>query len=140
MNLRIDPIVNQPAQYKNNPKFGMAVKLNKSAIPVIKKQFITMANNTKSQEFIHSVRNAATNQARNPVNVVIKAAEDNSGKLVAEVVDSNKGNELGFSAKYDFVQSEIGKTDFIEKACNLADTVHIANYDTEKVLNILGVV
>jgi len=37
MNLGINPITNTPAQYKNNPKFGMAMSIDKSAVPVIKK-------------------------------------------------------------------------------------------------------
>ena len=140
MHLGINPITNSSAQYRNNPKFGMAIKLDKSAIPVLKEQFVAMSNKKDAETFISDIRKAVDFQKPNPVSIVIRAVEDAPGKLGAEIVDSKFGKELGMLAKRTVIQSRIGDTEFINIACNCANALNIANLNTDAVMRFLPLV
>lgn len=75
-----------------SPNFGMALKIDKSATPVIKNKFLLSIRDHKDS-FKTTINEVAKRQAQNPVDIFIKG---DKGKLVAEVVDSEAGLELGY--------------------------------------------
>ena len=71
-----------------SPNFGMAIKIDSNAHPVIKKQVAKMAGE-KAEKFWETLDAAVYRQKDNPVNILIRKSNHRQA-LVAEVVDNSE--------------------------------------------------
>ena len=109
-----------------SPNFGMALKIDKSATPIIKNRFLYTPGKDKDF-FITTIKECAERQAKNPVDIFIK---EDKGKLVAEVVDSEVGQNLGkplTQCIYPEKERKLLDVGFILNAEHTADTLNTAN-------------
>ena len=71
-----------------SPNFGMAIKIDSNAHPVIKKQVAKMAGE-KAEKFWETLDAAVYRQKDNPVNILIRKSNHRQA-LVAVVVDNSE--------------------------------------------------
>lgn len=131
--LRINGIQNNNYNTTQNTKlsFGMALKINESAIPVIKKQAFQLETNARGN-FLREIEDASKNEKDNPVNIIISKA------LVAEVIDSEEGKKLGSTKKKTFSQpfgKKIVSLKFLDKARDYALRLSNVNDDVKKTMS-----
>lgn len=117
------------SNYKNNsPKFGMTVKLDSSAVPVIKKQASKMKIIDRTN-FLSLIKQSAEHQVNNPVDIIIRKTKFRNA-LAAEVVDSKIGKELGKLKNKIFTQpfrKKDGNLKFLDNASNYANKLTETN-------------
>lgn len=115
-------------QKKSTPNFGMSVLLDKSAHAIIKKQ-VTELSPKKGESFLKKISELVQNQKENPVNIIIRKANRRKA-LVAEIVDSPEGANLGAKKNKIFSQGfffKTGNTKFLKKAENEANNLNAIN-------------
>lgn len=77
---------------KNSPNFGMAFKVEDSAMKVIKDQVLSLKPK-KAEGFWQKFNDIITRNESNPVNVIIRKCEKRNA-LAAEVVDSEAATAI----------------------------------------------
>lgn len=112
-----------------NPNFGMAVKVDSSANKIIKEQVLKM-NNSERTTFFKKMKDMISRQQENPVNIIIKKA-DNANKLSAEVVDSQVKTALENKTFSQGVLKRNGDLKFADKAEEYANTLNEVNKNVE---------
>ena len=100
--LGINNSINNSNYRNNSPKFGMAIKLDSSAVPVIKKQAAKMRSIEK-YNFLSLIRQNVERQVDNPVDIIIRKTKFRKA-LAAEVVDSKFGQEMGWNIFISFLE------------------------------------
>lgn len=138
--LRINGIQNNNYNTTQNtkPSFGMALKINESAIPVIKKQAFQLETNARGN-FLREIEDASKNEKDNPVNIIIRKSKFRKA-LVAEVVDSEEGKKLGSTKKKTFSQpfgKKIVSLKFLDKARDYALRLSNVNDDVKKTMSTI---
>lgn len=138
--LRINGIQNNNYNTTQNtkPSFGMALKINESAIPVIKKQAFQLETNARGN-FLREIEDASKNEKDNPVNIIIRKSKFRKA-LVAEVIDSEEGKKLGSTKKKTFSQPFGKKTvslKFLDKARDYALRLSNVNDDVKKTMSTI---
>ena len=138
--LRINGIQNNKYNTTQNtkPSFGMALKINESAIPVIKKQAFQLETNARGN-FLREIEDASKNEKDNPVNIIIRKSKFRKA-LVAEVVDSEEGKKLGSTKKKTFSQpfgKKIVSLKFLDKARDYALRLSNVNDDVKKTMSTI---
>ena len=121
-----------------NPRFGMAVKMDKSAYPVIKDQFLKLGLNEKDQDFfVKTIGDVATKQIKNPIDIIIKESSKKTGKLAAELVDTNGKKDLGKLTKSEtiFHQEKDGQLGFLDNAQKTATVLNTINYKFQAIMD-----
>ncbi len=136
--LRINGIQNNNYNTTQNTKlsFGMALKINESAIPVIKKQAFQLETNARGN-FLREIEDASKNEKDNPVNIIIRKSKFRKA-LVAEVIDSEEGKKLGSTKKKTFSQpfgKKIVSLKFLDKARDYALRLSNVNDDVKKTMS-----
>lgn len=136
--LRINGIQNNNYNTTQNtkPSFGMALKINESAIPVIKKQAFQLETNARGN-FLREIEDASKNEKDNPVNIIIRKSKFRKA-LVAEVIDSEEGKKLGSTKKKTFSQpfgKKIVSLKFLDKARDYALRLSNVNDDVKKTMS-----
>lgn len=136
--LRINGIQNNNYNTTQNtkPSFGMALKINESAIPVIKKRAFQLETNARGN-FLREIEDASKNEKDNPVNIIIRKSKFRKA-LVAEVIDSEEGKKLGSTKKKTFSQpfgKKIGSLKFLDKARDYALRLSNVNDDVKKTMS-----
>lgn len=136
--LRINGIQNNNYNTTQNtkPSFGMALKINESAIPVIKKQAFQLETNARGN-FLREIENASKNEKDNNVDIIIRKSKFRKA-LVAEVVDSEEGKKLGSTKKKTFSQpfgKKIVSLKFLDKARDYALRLSNVNDDVKKTMS-----
>lgn len=127
-----------PVRQNNNPKFGMSLKIDKTAYPVIKDHVLKM-NEQEVDTFIKAVKGVAERTARNPVDIIIKSSgEKCPSKLVAQVADSELGKELGATETINYIQDSKGGTLFLFDAERRAEHVNRTNQSVKSLLDIVA--
>lgn len=137
MNLGITP-ANQNINCKrnNSPQFGMAIKLDKSAHPIIKKQAVALRDKSRNN-FFTKLKQAVERQESNPVNILIRKAKHRNA-LAAEVVDSEIGKSMGGVKNQVTSQPLIGKNGslkFLDKAEKKANKLNETNNEVKKIID-----
>lgn len=138
MNLGINPMSqNMNCSRRNNtPNFGMAIKMDKSAYPIIKKQAIALGEKGKNN-FFTKLKLAVERQEQNPVNIIIRKAKHRQA-LAAEIVDSEAGKVIGGVKNKVKSQPIIGKNGnfrFLNKAEKEADKLNETNNQIQEIIN-----
>lgn len=138
--LRINGIQNNNYNTTQNtkPSFGMALKINESAIPVIKKQAFQLETNARGN-FLREIEDASKNEKDNPVNIIIRKSKFRKA-LVAEVIDSEEGKKLGSTKKKTFSQpfgKKIVSLKFLDKARDYALRLSNVNDDVKKTMSTI---
>lgn len=138
--LRINGIQNNNYNTTQNtkPSFGMALKINESAIPVIKKQAFQLETNARGN-FLREIEDASKNEKDNPVNIIIRKSKFRKA-LVAEVIDSEEGKKLGSIKKKTFSQpfgKKIVSLKFLDKARDYALRLSNVNDDVKKTMSTI---
>ena len=133
--LRINGIQNNNyiATQSAKPSFGMALKINETAIPVIKKQALQLDACARGN-FLRGFENILINEKDNPVDIIIRKSKFRKA-LVADVVDSEEGKKLGSVKKKTFSQAsvkKIGNLGFLNKARDYAIRVCNVNNDVSE--------
>ncbi len=141
MNLGITP-ANQNINCKrnNSPQFGMAIKLDKSAHPIIKKQAVALRDKSRNN-FFTKLKQAVERQESNPVNILIRKAKHRNA-LAAEVVDSEIGKSMGGVKNQVTSQPLIGKNGslkFLDKAEKKANKLNETNNEVKKIIDEIPV-
>lgn len=136
--LRINGIQNNNYNTTQNtkPSFGMALKINESAIPVIKKQAFQLETNARGN-FLREIEDASKNEKDNPVDIIIRKSKFRKA-LVAEVIDSEEGKKLGSTKKKTFAQpfgKKIVSLKFLDKARDYALRLSNVNDDVKKTMS-----
>lgn len=129
MNLGITP-ANQNINCKRNNslQFGMAIKLDKSAHSIIKKQAVALSEKSRNN-FLTKLKEKVERQECNPVNILIRKAKHRNA-LAAEIVDSEIGKSMGGIKNQVTSQPFIGKNGslkFLDKAEKKADKLNDTN-------------
>lgn len=136
--LRINGIQNNNYNTTQNtkPSFGMALKINESAIPVIKKQAFQLETNARGN-FLREIEDASKNEKDNPVDIIIRKSKFRKA-LVAEVIDSEEGKKLGSTKKKTFSQpfgKKVVSLKFLDKARDYALRLSNVNDDVKKTMS-----
>ncbi len=137
MNLGITP-ANQNINCKrnNSPKFGMAIKLDKSAHSIIKKQAVALSEKSRNN-FFTKLRQAVERQENNPVNIIIRKTKHRNA-LAAEIVDSEIGKSMGGIKNQVTSQPFIfknGNLFFLNKAEIKANKLNETNNEVRKIID-----
>ena len=137
MNLGITPMnQNMNCSRHNTPSFGMAIKVDKSAYPIIKKQAIALGEKGKNN-FFTKLKQAVTRQEQNPVDIIIRKAKRRQA-LAAEIVDSEAGKAIGGVKNKVKSQPIIGKNGslgFLNKAEKKADKLNETNNQVQEIID-----
>ena len=138
MNLGINPMSqNMNCSRRNNtPNFGMAIKMDKSAYPVIKKQAIALGEKGKNN-FFTKIKQAVERQEQNPVNIIIRKAKHRQA-LAAEIVDSEAGKAIGGvknKVKSQPIVGKNGSLGFLNKAEKKANKLNETNNQVQEIIN-----
>lgn len=134
--LGINYSINNSNYRNNSPKFGMAIKLDSSAVPVIKKQAAKMKTIEKSN-FLSIIKQDVKDQADNPVNIIIRKTKFRKA-LAAVVVDSKIGQEMGKLKNKIFTQpfrKKDGNLKFLDDASNYANKLNETNNEVQKLVD-----
>lgn len=145
MNLGINPAVtNYNCQRKNSPNFGMAVLVDKKAIPVIKEQAMKLSKDVKRNllteftpysspdplpaydKFWKDFNDTISRQESNPVNIIVKKARGRKA-LSAVVVDSTAETAVKNKKFSQGLFSENGSLKFLSKAEKQANKLNDTN-------------
>lgn len=123
--------------YRANPSFGMAIKLDKSAHSIIKRQAMNLGEKSK-ENFFKGIDQAVKNQENNPVNIILRKS-NNRRALVAEVVDSEAGRELGSAKNYvssqPFFFFKNGSLKFLNTAEKKANELNTINSKVNELIS-----
>ena len=134
--LGINNSINNSNYRNNSPKFGMAIKLDSSAVPVIKKQASKMKTIDRTN-FLSLIRQGAEHQTNNPVDIIIRKTKFRNA-LAAEVVDSKIGKELGKLKNKIFTQpfrKKDGNLKFLDEATIHADKLNETNNQVRELVD-----
>ena len=134
--LGINNSINNSNYRNNSPKFGMAIKLDSSAVPIIKKQAAKMRTIEK-YNFLSLIRQNVERQVDNPVDFIIRKTKFRKA-LAAEVVDSKLGQEMGKLKNKIFTQpfrKKDGNLKFLDNASNYANKLHETNKEVIKLVD-----
>lgn len=134
MNLSINTATpNYNCQRKNSPNFGMAVLVDKKAIPVIKEQAMKLSSKAKKEGVASAYEKFWTNfnetvdrQNENPVNIIVKKIFGRKA-LKAVVVDSTAESAVKNTSFSQGILSKNGSLKFLEKAEAQADKLNNTN-------------
>lgn len=135
--LGINNSINNSNYRNNSPKFGMAIKLDSSAVPVIKKQAAKMKS-IEQNNFLSLIKQYVKDQENNPVTVIIRATKSLRKALAAVVVDSKKGQEMGKLKNKTFTQpfrKKDGNLKFLNDASNYANKLNETNNEVQKLVD-----
>ena len=124
------------SRHNNTPSFGMAIKMDKSAYPIIKKQAIALGEKGKNN-FFTKLKQAVTRQEQNPVDIIIRKAKHRQA-LAAEIVDSEAGKAIGGVKNKVKSQPIIGKNGslgFLNKAEKKADKLNETNNQVQEIID-----
>ena len=119
----------------NSPSFGMALKIDPSASSIIKKQAVGLGKKGKDK-FLAEIGNVHNRQLNNPVDIILRKSNRRNA-LVAEIVDSQAGRELGpvdnvvISQPFFFKN---GSSKFLNRAEKRAERLNELNNQVEKLL------
>lgn len=139
MNLGISQVNNTAncGPRRNATNFGMALKLDPSAHQVIKHQVVGLGEKSKNN-FFEGIRNAMARMENNPVDVILRQSNRRSKALVAEVVDSQAGEELG-GVKNQVVSQRLlyknGSLGFLKTAEAKANKLNDTNNQIKKLID-----
>ncbi len=87
MNLSVNPM-GQNFNNRNSVNFGMAIKLDNDALPIIKEQASKLSKGAY-EEFWKNFDAAVSRQQENPVNIIVRKC-NNRRALAAEIVDKSE--------------------------------------------------
>ena len=119
MNLGITPV--NYGMKNNNPNFGMAVKFDKKALPIVKEQALSLSQKhvageqTAYKSFWNKLNDIIAGQKDNPNNIIIRKTKMRNG-LTAEVVDASAENAVKNSKFSQGLFNRKGNLEFLERA------------------------
>lgn len=129
MNLGITPM--NYGMKNNNPNFGMAVKFDKKALPIIKEQALKLSNKhvpgelTNYESFWSKLNEIIASQKENPNNIIVRKTKLRN-RLTAEVVDASAENAVK-NSKFSQGLFEKGDLTFLKKAESQANKMQDVN-------------
>lgn len=135
MNLSINPAVNNNYnsmncnRRRNNTSFGMAVKVDESAMQIMKDQTLALSTR-KATKFWDKLNEMITRNEDNPVNVIIRKCNHRKA-LAAEVVDSEAATAVDNKVHTQPFMFKNGSLKFAEKAEKDAYTINETNKKLE---------
>jgi uncharacterized protein YkvS len=121
--------VNNSSNYQKNQSFGMAVKVDKKAIPVIKEQALKLKDGQKAQnysEFWDNLKGTIERQKDNPVNIIIKKVMGRKA-LSGVVVDSTAETAVKNKSFSQGLFSKNGSLEFLKKSEDYANKLNQTN-------------
>ena len=113
MNIGINNNIN------NRPNFGMAVLIDETAEPIIKKQVMKLSKKSYDK-FFEKLDGAVSRQSENQNNIIIRRAKQRDA-LVAEVVDANADTAIKNYVTAQGLIHRNGSLRFLDKAEVQAD-------------------
>ena len=119
----------------NSPSFGMALKIDPSASSIIKKQAVGLGKKGKDK-FLAEIGNVHNRQLNNPVDIILRKSNRRNA-LVAEIVDSPDGRELGSVDNVVISQPfffKNGSSKFLNRAEERAERLNELNRQVKKLL------
>lgn len=119
----------------NSPSFGMALKIDPSASSIIKKQAVGLGKKGKDK-FLAEIGNVHERQLNNPVDIILRKSNRRNA-LVAEIVDSPDGRELGSVDNVVISQPfffKNGSSKFLNRAEERAERLNELNRQVKKLL------
>lgn len=119
----------------NSPSFGMALKIDPSARNIIKKQAVALGKKGKDK-FLNEIGNVHERQLDNPVDIILRKSNRRNA-LVAEIVDSPAGRDLGSVDNVVISQPfffKNGSSKFLKRAEERAERLTELNRQVEKLL------
>lgn len=131
MNLSINPSVNSNYntmncnKRRNNPSFGMAVKVDESAMQIMKDQTLALSTK-KATKFWDKLSEMISRNEDNPVNVIIRKCNHRKA-LAAEVVDSEAATAVDNKVHTQPFMFKNGSLKFAEKAEKDANVLNETN-------------
>lgn len=131
MNLSINPSVNSNYntmncnKRSNNPSFGMAVKVDESAMQIMKDQTLALSTK-KATKFWDKLSEMISRNEDNPVNVIIRKC-NNRKALAAEVVDAEAETAVKNRVHTQPFMFKNGSLKFAEKAEKDANVLNETN-------------
>lgn len=131
MNLSINPSVNSNYntmncnKRRNNPSFGMAVKVDESAMQIMKDQTLALSTK-KATKFWDKLSEMISRNEDNPVNVIIRKCNHRKA-LAAEVVDAEAETAVKNRVHTQPFMFKNGSLKFAEKAEKDANVLNETN-------------
>ena len=121
-------------QRKNNPNFKMAVKIDPSAMKVMKNQTLKLSSKAPKknpagsayEKFWTKLNDSISRQEENPVNIIIRKTKMRNG-LTAEVVDSQAATAVKNQKYSQSLLSKNGSLKFLDKAEKTANKINDTN-------------
>lgn len=119
MNLSISPM--NYGMKNNTQNFGMAVKFDKKALPILKEQVLSLSQkqipgaDTKHQSFWNKLNDIIERQANNENNIIVRKTKFRNS-LTAEVVDASTEHAVKNSKFSQGIFTSKGDLGFLEKA------------------------
>ena len=111
--------------YNTRQSFGMAVLIDKSAEPIIKKQTSKMSN-AACEKFWDRLSGSINTQQQNKNNIIIRATKHRNA-LAAEVVDENADTALKNYVTAQGLIHKNGSLNFLERAESRANRLQETN-------------
>ena len=139
--LSINPAINSNLNCtpkRNNPSFGMALKIDPSAAPIIKRQALALGNEGNS--FFAEIQGVINTQKNNPVDIILRKAKYRNA-LAASIKDAEAAKKFG-EAKISTSQPWIFKTgnlNFLHKAEKEADKLNQTNNKVKDLMENVGI-
>jgi len=131
MNLSINPSVNNNYntmncnKRRNNTSFGMAFKVDESAMKIMKDQTLAIKPK-KAENFWNKLNDMIARNEDNPVNVIIRKCNHRKA-LAAEVVDAEAETAVKNRVHTQPFAFKNGSLKFAEKAEKDANTINETN-------------
>jgi len=129
--------INQAQNY-SSPNFGMAVKVDKKAMGVIKSQSMRLSEKSKKNgmdspygEFWNHFNSVVEHEEANPVNIIIKKVFGRN-KLKAVVVDSNAETAVKNQKFSQGLFSRNGSLNFLDDSAACANKINNDNHRLEQ--------
>lgn len=114
----------------NSPKFGMAVKVDESALKTMKRQLVKMSPD-KKDAFFEGFNNIKERQESNPVNIIIRKLKHRNA-LAADIVDSNADTNIKMPTRKQGFFFKNGSLNFLKKAEEDANKLNNINENIAK--------
>ena len=115
---------------KQSPNFGMALKFDKDALPVIKKQAMGLSASGRDK-FWSLLEEIKGRQENNPVNIIVRKTTHRDA-LAADIIDSTAETEIILNSKKQGLFSRNGSLKFLEKAETDANELNKTNEEISK--------
>ena len=141
--LSINPAINSNSNCtpkRNNPSFGMALKIDPSAAPIIKRQALALGEKSKNN-FFTKIQQAFERQKDNPVDIILRKAKHRKA-LAATIVDSEAAKGIGqvnnITTSQPFVFKN-GSLRFLNEAEKKANRLNQTNNQVKNLMETAGI-